>query len=85
LERIIKSHIVCAAGGIRREHRKHAALRHLQQADEICGEDSLPPEIIYQCELCRTEIWIGNRLPPPGIVEQPQAQQQQQPQPEEKE
>jgi hypothetical protein len=48
----------------------------------FAGRISLPPEIIYRCEPCRTEIWIGHHSPPTiRPTEQPQAQQQQQPRP----
>jgi len=48
----------------------------------FAGRISLPPEIIYRCELCRTEIWLGNapRAMTPLVTERPQVQQQQQPQ-----
>jgi hypothetical protein len=45
------------------------------------GRISLPPEIIYRCEQCASEIWVANRPSASGHSQQPQAQQQQQPQP----
>jgi hypothetical protein len=40
---------------------------------------SLPPEIIYRCERCSTEIWIGNSPQLPAVMGHRQTQQQRQP------
>ena len=44
------------------------------------GRISLPPRIIYRCETCKTEIWVGNapRTVTPVVSQRPQVQQQQQ-------
>jgi DNA-directed RNA polymerase subunit RPC12/RpoP len=48
----------------------------------FAGRISLPPQMIYRCEACRTEIWTGSQpAPAPLFTEQPSQQQQQQPQP----
>jgi hypothetical protein len=48
------------------------ACRHCGDAMTFATRISLPPQVVYRCESCKTQAWILDSAP---------AQQQQQPQP----
>jgi DNA-directed RNA polymerase subunit RPC12/RpoP len=55
------------------------ACRHCGNAMTFATRISMPPQIVYRCEPCKTQAWILDR--PPAAL----SQQQQQPQKDAKE